>query len=96
MTFPQPPWNLFGVYRESEHERLLAEVQRTGVKHQIKYGFASPGSYYLPSLESRSADSYALALALGRRTTDDSSSNRLIQTGADRRASHRRASKPLR
>ena len=47
MTFPQPHWNLFGVYRESEHERLLAEVQRTGVKHQIKYEAGETKPYCL-------------------------------------------------
>lgn len=38
MIFPQPPWNLFGVYRESEHAALLAQVASSGLtKYQIKH-----------------------------------------------------------
>ncbi len=47
MTFPQPPWNLFGVYRETEREKMLAEVQRVGVKHQIRYEPGEPKPYCL-------------------------------------------------
>jgi hypothetical protein len=45
MTFPQPPWNLYGVYRESEREKLIAELAACpAIKHQIKYeaGDAKP------------------------------------------------------
>jgi hypothetical protein len=47
MNFPQPPWYLFGVYRESERERLLAELERANIKHQIKYEAGEPKPYAL-------------------------------------------------
>jgi hypothetical protein len=44
MTFPQPPWNLFGVYRESERERLFNELSKLPIKCQVRYedGEAKP------------------------------------------------------
>ena len=47
MTFPQPPWNLFGVYRESEHDRLLSELKKSDIKHQIKHEPGEPKPYCL-------------------------------------------------
>lgn len=47
MTFPQPPWNLFGCFRESEHEWLLDELKSSPVKHQIKHEPNEPKPYHL-------------------------------------------------
>jgi hypothetical protein len=49
MTFPQPLWNLFGCFRESERERLFAEMKSSEVKHQIKHepGEAKPYSLWV-------------------------------------------------
>lgn len=44
MTFPQLPWNLFGVYRECERERLFNELSKSPIKCQVRYedGEAKP------------------------------------------------------
>ena len=47
MTFPQPPWNLFGCFRESEHKRLLAELKSSPIKHQIKHDPGEAKPYHL-------------------------------------------------
>lgn len=47
MIFPQPPWNLFGVLRESEMEQLLAKLKTSGLKYQIKHEPKDPKPYAL-------------------------------------------------
>lgn len=48
MTFPQPPWNLFGVYRQSERQQLLTELGRsTLTKFEIRFEPAEAKPYCL-------------------------------------------------
>ena len=47
MIFPQPPWNLFGCFRESEHERLLAALDSSEIKHQISHQPDETKPYHL-------------------------------------------------
>jgi hypothetical protein len=47
MNFPQPPWNLFGCFRESERERLFAEMKASKIKYQIKHEPGEAKPYHL-------------------------------------------------
>ena len=45
MMFPQPPWNLFGVYRPDEIEQLKATLDSAKVPFDIKHEPNEPKPY---------------------------------------------------
>jgi hypothetical protein len=47
MSSLQPPWYLFAVFRESDREKVLAELESSRIRYQIKHEPSEAKPYQL-------------------------------------------------